>query len=52
MSRWSMKVEWRFDLGVCLFVSKCTSSHKGEDLLPSLEVFWNLKLSCVSFLLS
>ena len=52
MSRCSMKVEWRFDLGVCLFVSIHTSSHKGEDLLPSREVFWNLKLSCVSFLLS
>ena len=28
------------------------SSHRSEDLLPKPEVFWNLRLACVSFLLS
>ena len=31
---------------------KGTSRHRSEDILPSLEVFWNLRLSCVSFLLT
>ena len=30
----------------------CSSSHRSEDLLPQPEVFWNLRLSHVSFLLS
>ena len=28
----------------------CPSSHSSEDFLPQTEVFWNLKLSHVSFL--
>ena len=30
----------------------CPSSHRSEDLLPKPEIFWNLRLSLVSFLLS
>ena len=31
---------------------KSPSSNRSEDLLPYPEVFWNLRLGCVSFLLS
>ena len=30
----------------------CPSSHRSKDFLPQPEVFWNLRLSCVCFLLS
>ena len=33
-------------------LASCYSSHKGEDFLPQPEVFWNLRLSSISFLLS
>ena len=35
--------------GIKILLAIC---HRGKELLPQLEVFWNLKLSHVSFLLS
>ena len=32
-----------------ILLAICPSSHRGEDLLPKLEVFWNLRLNLVSF---
>ena len=39
-------------IGIKILLAICPSSHKGEDFLPQPEVSWNLRLSCVSFLLS
>ena len=36
-------------IGIKIFLVICPSSHRTEDL-PSPEVFWNLRLSCMSFL--
>ena len=38
--------------GIKILLVICPSSHWGENLLPHPEVFWNLWLSHVSFLLS
>ena len=35
-----------------ILLAVCPSSHRREDFLLQLEVFWNLRLSCMSFLLS
>ena len=38
--------------GIKILLAICPSRHRSEDLLPQLELFWNLRLSSVSFLLS
>ena len=38
--------------GIKVLLGRCPSSHRSEDLLPFPEVFWNLRLSQVSFLLT
>ena len=38
--------------GIEILLGTCPSSHRSKGLLPKPEVFWNLKLSPVSFLLS
>ena len=38
--------------GIKILLAICPSSHSGEDFLPQPEVFWNLRLSHTSFLLS
>ena len=38
--------------GIKILLAICPSSHSGEDVLPQPEVFWNLRLSHTSFLLS
>ena len=38
--------------GIEILLAICPSSHRAEDFLPQLEVFWNLRLSHVSFLQS
>ena len=48
----SRKQEMRDCKGIKILLVICPSSHRSEDLLPQPEVFWNLSLSCVSFLLS
>ena len=46
------KQEMRDCKGIKVLLGMCPSSHRGEDLLPLPEDFWNLRLSLVSFLLS
>ena len=46
------KQETRDCKGIKILLGICPFSHRCEDLLPLLEVFWNLRLSHVSFLLS
>ena len=36
--------------GIKILLVICPSRHRGEDFLPQPEVFWNLRLSCMSFL--
>ena len=36
--------------GFKILLGICLSSHRSKDFLPQLEVFWNLRLSHVSFL--
>ena len=38
--------------GIKILLAICPSRHRSEDLLPQLELFWNLRPSSVSFLLS
>ena len=36
--------------GIKILLATCLSSHRGKDFLPQLEVFWNLRLSCMNVL--
>ena len=47
-----MKQEMRDCKGIKTLSAICPSSHRVEDFLLQPEVFWNLRLSCMSFLLS
>ena len=44
------KQEMRDCKGIKTLLAICPSSHRREDLLREPEVFWNLRLSRVSFL--
>ena len=46
----SRKQEMRDYKRIKIVLAICPSSHRAEDFLPQLEVFWNLGLSHVSFL--
>ena len=48
----SRRQETRDCKGIKILLAICPSSHRGEDFLHQPEVFWNLGLSCASFLLS
>ena len=48
----SRKRETRDCKAIAILLGICPSSHRIESLLPYPEVFWSLRLSCVSFLLS
>ena len=48
----SRKQETRDCKGIGILLAICPSRHRSEDLLPLPGVFWNLRLSRVSFLLS
>ena len=38
--------------GIKILLAICPSNRRDEDFLPQLQVFWNLRLSHMSFLLS